>query len=37
MTGYGGTYRGTVIDNADPLMESRLRVLVPEISGSEGV
>jgi len=28
---YGGTYRGVVVDDADPLGEQRLRVRVPEI------
>jgi hypothetical protein len=36
-TGYGGTYRGRVVDNADPQMENRLRVLVPEIFGTDAV
>jgi Type VI secretion system/phage-baseplate injector OB domain len=35
--GYGGTYRGSVVDTADPFMQNRLRVLVPEISGSDAV
>lgn len=31
VTGYGGFYRGSVIDNLDPLDQRRLHVLVPEI------
>ena len=34
-TGYGGTYRGSVVDVDDPLGERRLLVLVPEIYGTE--
>lgn len=34
-TGYGGEYRGVVVDDGDPLMQNRLRVLVPEIAGSD--
>jgi hypothetical protein len=33
-TGYGGTYRATVVDNTDPTMQSRLLVVVPEVSGT---
>jgi uncharacterized protein involved in type VI secretion and phage assembly len=33
--GYGGTYWGSVVDDADPLGEDRLQVLVPEIYGSD--
>ena len=32
-TGYGGTYRGTVVDNIDPAAQNRLLVTVPEVSG----
>jgi hypothetical protein len=32
-TGYGGTYRGTVVDDADPTLQYRLLVVVPEIYG----
>ena len=31
VTGFGGTYLGSVIDDNDPLMQRRLQVLVPEI------
>jgi hypothetical protein len=37
VSGYGGTYLGSVVDDADPLGERRLRVLVPEIYGDESV
>jgi hypothetical protein len=33
--GYGGSYRASVIDNADPMMQSRLHVLVPEVYGDQ--
>ena len=33
MTGYTGTYRGSVVDDADPLQQNRLLVVVPEIYG----
>lgn len=36
-TGYGGTYRGIVVDDADPLQQSRLGVVVPEIYGDASV
>ena len=29
--GYGGTYRASVVDNADPLTQDRLSVLVPDV------
>lgn len=32
-TGYGGTYRGFVVDDADPMQDSRLMVTVPEVYG----
>jgi hypothetical protein len=32
-TGYGGTYRGTVVDNIDPFGQNRLLVSVPEVGG----
>ena len=35
--GYGGTYRGSVVDDADPEQQNRLRVLVPEIFGTDSV
>ena len=31
VTGYGGTYLGSVVDDQDPLDQRRLHVLVPEI------
>lgn len=31
-TGFGGTYKGTVVDNVDPLSENRLLVIVSEVS-----
>ena len=31
VTGYGGTYLGSVVDDQDPLGQRRLHVLVPEI------
>jgi hypothetical protein len=33
VTGYGGTYLASVIDDRDPLEQRRLNVLVPEIWG----
>src|SRR4051812_31798009 len=33
--GFGGTYRATVVDDIDPLMQNRLLVLVPDVHGSE--
>jgi hypothetical protein len=33
VTGYTGTYRGSVVDDADPLQQNRLLVVVPEIYG----
>ena len=35
--GYGETYRGSVVDNADPEQQNRLLVLVPEIFGNDSV
>ncbi len=32
-----GIYRGKVLDNVDPLMKRRLRVLIPEVMGEIGV
>ena len=32
-TGYGGTYRGTVVDNIDPTGQNRLLIIVPEVHG----
>jgi len=37
VTGYGGSYRGSVVDDADPLGQRRLQVLVPEIFGQTPV
>jgi hypothetical protein len=31
-TGYGGTYRGTVVDNVDPTVENRLLVVVQDVN-----
>jgi len=33
-TGYGGTYRATVVDNTDPTMQNRLLVVIPEVTGT---
>ena len=33
VTGYGGTYRATVVDDADPMQQYRLLVLVPDVHG----
>ncbi len=33
VTGYGGTYRGVVVDDADPLQQHRLGVVVPDVYG----
>ena len=33
VTGYGGTFRATVVDGADPMQQSRLEVVVPEVYG----
>ena len=30
VTGYGGTFRATVVDDADPMQQSRLQVVVPD-------
>jgi len=35
--GYEGTYRGSVVDDMDPMSRSRLRVLVPEVFAEESV
>ena len=35
--GYEGTYRGSVLDDVDPLGRNRLRVLVPEIYGEDAL
>src|SRR4029079_7886312 len=31
VTGYGGTFRATVVDDADPMQQSRLQVVVREV------
>ena len=33
VTGYGGTYRATVVDDTDPMQHHRLLVLVPDVYG----
>jgi len=33
VTGYGGTYRGAVVDDADPMKQHRLGVIVPDVYG----
>ena len=35
VTGYGGTYRGAVVDDADPSQQNRLGVVVPEVYGDD--
>jgi len=35
VSGYGGTYRGAVVDDADPLQLNRLGVVVPEVYGDD--
>jgi hypothetical protein len=37
VTGYGGTYRGSVINDIDPLDQHRLEVLVPEVYADAAV
>ncbi len=37
VTGYGGTYRGLVVDNADPSQQCRLLIVVPEVYGDAPV
>jgi Type VI secretion system/phage-baseplate injector OB domain len=37
VTGYGGTYRATVVDDADPMQQHRLQVVVPEVYGDAAV
>ena len=34
-SGFGGRYQGSVVDDADPIGEHRLRVIVPEVWGTE--
>ena len=31
-----GIYRGKVLDNVDPLLKRRLRVVIPDVTGDEG-
>jgi hypothetical protein len=35
VTGYGGSYRASVVDDADPLQQYRLGVVVPEVYGAD--
>ncbi len=35
VAGYGGTYRGVVVDDLDPLQQYRLGVVVPEVYGDD--
>ena len=37
VTGYGGTYRAVVVDDADPLQQNRLGVVVPDVYGEAPV
>lgn len=37
VSGYGGTYQATVVDDADPLEQHRLQVVVPEVYGEAPV
>ena len=37
VSGYAGTYRGSVVDDADPLAAKRLQVVVPEVYGETPV
>lgn len=37
VSGYGGVYRATVVDDADPTQGLRLRVVVPEVFGEAPV
>jgi hypothetical protein len=37
VTGYGGTYRGVVVDNIDPMQQYRLQVIVPDVWGDMSV
>ena len=34
-SGFGGRYQGSLVDDGDPLGEHRLRVIVPEVWGTE--
>ena len=33
VTGYSGTYRGVVVDDADPMQQGRMGVVVPDVYG----
>jgi hypothetical protein len=35
-SGFGGRYQGSVVDDADPIGERRLLVIVPEVLGHRG-
>ena len=37
VSGYGGTYRATVVDDADPVQQDRLLVLVPDVYGDTSI
>ena len=37
VTGYGGTYRASVVDDADPMQQQRLQVVVPDVYGDLAV
>jgi hypothetical protein len=37
VTGYGGRYRATVVDDIDPTQQHRLQVVVPEVYGDTPV
>lgn len=36
-TGYAGTYRGTIVNDADPMQQNRLQVVVPDVFGDAPV
>ena len=35
VTGYGGTYPAVVVDDADPIQQYRLEVVVPDVYGAD--
>jgi hypothetical protein len=37
VSGYGGTYRGMVVDDDDPMLQHRLHVVVPDVHGDTPV
>ena len=37
VTGYGGTYRSIVVDDADPMQQYRLLVMVPDVYGDTSI